>query len=61
MTTEPTRLFDRLKKGLEEGLEHERGVRSLRVAELVVPDAPCHEAPEGRAYTRPTPRSLVEP
>jgi len=40
MTTERSRLFDRLKKGLEEGIAHERGERMLRVTEVVVPDPP---------------------
>ncbi len=40
MTTERPRLFDRLKKGLEEGIAHERGERTLRVAEVIVPDPP---------------------
>lgn len=34
------RLFDRLKKGLEEGIAHERGVRTLRVTEVTIPDPP---------------------
>ncbi len=37
---ERLRLFDRLKKGLEEGIAHERGERTLRVSEVVVPDPP---------------------
>jgi putative transcriptional regulator len=40
MATERPRLFDRLKKGLEEGIAHERGERILRVTEVVVPDPP---------------------
>lgn len=40
MATERPRLFDRLKKGLEEGIAHERGERTLRVTEIVVPDPP---------------------
>lgn len=40
MAAERSRLFDRLKKGLEEGIAHERGERILRVTEVVVPDPP---------------------
>ena len=40
MGIERPRLFDRLKKGLEEGIAHERGECSLRVTELIVPDPP---------------------
>jgi putative transcriptional regulator len=40
MATERPRLFDRLKKGLEEGIAHERGERALRVTEVIVPDPP---------------------
>jgi hypothetical protein len=40
MVTERPRLFERLKKGLEEGIEHEQGILTLRVTELVVPDPP---------------------
>ena len=40
MATERSRLFDRLKKGLEEGIAHERGERTLRVTEVVVPAPP---------------------
>ncbi len=40
MATDRPRLFDRLKKGLEEGIAHERGERTLRVTEVVVPDPP---------------------
>ena len=40
MATERPRLFDRLKKGLEEGIGHEHGGRTLRVTEVVVPDPP---------------------
>ena len=40
MATERSRLFDRLKKRLEEGIAHERGERLLRVTEVVVPDPP---------------------
>ncbi len=40
MATERPRLFDRLKKGLEEGIAHERGERTLLVTEVVVPDPP---------------------
>lgn len=35
-----SRLFDRLKGGLEEGIEHARGAASLRVTELAIPDPP---------------------
>lgn len=34
------RLFDRLKKGLEEGIAHERGERVLRATDRIVPDPP---------------------
>ena len=34
------RLFNRLKKGLEEGIAHEQGTRTLRVTEVVVPAPP---------------------
>lgn len=44
MANERPRLFERLKKGLEEGIAHERGERTLRVTEVIVPDPP-------RAYT----------
>ena len=40
MATERPRLFDRLKQGLEEGIAYERGERTLRVTEIVVPDPP---------------------
>ena len=40
MATERPRLFDRLKKGLEDGIAHERGERTLRVTEMAVPDPP---------------------
>jgi putative transcriptional regulator len=40
MTNERPRLFDRLKMGLEEGIAHKRGERSLRVTDVVVPDPP---------------------
>ena len=40
MATERPRLFDRLMKGLEEGIAHERGERPLRVTEIVVPEPP---------------------
>jgi putative transcriptional regulator len=40
MATERPGLFARLKKGLEEGIAYERGERSLRVTEVVVPDPP---------------------
>ncbi|HZT40781.1 MAG TPA: helix-turn-helix domain-containing protein [Chthonomonadaceae bacterium] len=40
MSTERPRLFERLKKGLEEGIAHERGERTLRVTEVVVPEPP---------------------
>lgn len=33
-------LFERLKKGLEEGIAYERGERTLRVTEVVIPDPP---------------------
>ena len=33
-------LFERLKKGLNEGIAHERGERTLRVTEVVIPDPP---------------------
>ena len=40
METERPRLFDRLKKGLEEGIAYERGERTLHVTEVIVPDPP---------------------
>ena len=40
MATERPRLFDILKKGLEEGIAYERGEQNLRVTEIVVPDPP---------------------
>ncbi len=49
MTSERPRLFERLKKGLQEGIEHERSQRlnrrpvegrTLRVTEVDVPDPP---------------------
>ena len=36
MATERPRLFDRLKKGLEEGIAHERGTQNLRVTKDVI-------------------------
>lgn len=46
MPTERPRLFDRLKKGLEEGIAHERGERTLRVTEVSVPDPPQEFTPD---------------
>ena len=40
MPTERPRLFDRLQKGLEEGIAHKRGERPLRVTERSVPAPP---------------------
>ena len=37
MAMERPRLFDRLKAGLEDGIAHERGARTLRVTEVIVP------------------------
>ena len=34
------RLFDRLKKGLQEGTDHERGRCSLRTSEIEIPADP---------------------
>src|SRR5258708_6526546 len=34
------RLFERLKTGLVEGIDHARGERQLRVSEVSVPDPP---------------------
>ena len=39
-------LYDRLKKGLEEGIEHEQGLITLHSVDLVVPDAPKHYTAE---------------
>ena len=44
METPRARLFDRLKTGLEEGIEYARGERTLRTTDLYLPDPP-------RAYT----------
>jgi putative transcriptional regulator len=33
-------LFERLKRGLEEGIEHARGERALRATKVVLPDPP---------------------
>ena len=33
-------LFERLKKGLEEGIEQARGERELRITEVVLPNPP---------------------
>ncbi|MGO8674109.1 MAG: helix-turn-helix domain-containing protein [Capsulimonadaceae bacterium] len=33
-------MFDRLKKGLEEGIAHEEGRTTLRVTDVIVPDPP---------------------
>lgn len=46
MTRERPRLFERLKQGLEAGIAHERGERTLRVTEVVVPDPPKDFTPE---------------
>jgi putative transcriptional regulator len=46
MPTERPRLFDRLKKGLEEGIAHERGERTLRVREVTIPDPPQEFTPD---------------
>jgi putative transcriptional regulator len=46
MAIERPRLFYRLKKGLEEGIAHERGERSLRVTDVVVPDPPQSYGPD---------------
>jgi len=40
METGRPRLFDRLKKGLEEGIAYEGGEVALRVTEVIVPDPP---------------------
>lgn len=40
-------LFGRLKKGLEDGIEHARGERELRVTDFVVPDPPPEYGVEG--------------
>ena len=39
-------LFDRLKQGLEEGIEHEKGHIALDTKVFVVPDAPKHYTAE---------------
>lgn len=52
MATEGLGLFDRLKKGLEEGIAHERGERTLRVSEVVVPDPPQFYSAEDVRYIR---------
>jgi putative transcriptional regulator len=46
MTAERPRLFDRLKRGLQDGIAHERGERVARVTEVVVPDPPQAYGPE---------------
>ena len=51
-TTQP-RLFERLKAGLEEGVEYARGKKSLRTTELALPDPP-------RAYTQADIKELRE-
>ena len=33
-------LFDRLQKGLEEGIRHERGEQALRVTQMTIPAPP---------------------
>ena len=42
METQRPKLFERLKRGLEEGIAHERGTLPLRVTEIFVPDPPQH-------------------
>jgi hypothetical protein len=54
MEAERARLFDRLKKGLEEGIEHEQAAGVLCVTELVVPDPPgVYTADDVRLRIRP--------
>jgi hypothetical protein len=50
MAVERPRLFERLKKGLKEGIAHQRGERTLRQTVVVVPDAPPR--PDGRTANR---------
>ena len=40
MTTERPRLFERLQKGLSEGIAHERCERARRVTEVAIPAPP---------------------
>ena len=46
MNAQSSRLFDRLKQGLEDGIADERGERKLRVTEIVVPDPPGNISPQ---------------
>lgn len=46
MSIERPRLFERLKKGIEEGIAHERSERTLRVTEVIVPDPPQEFTPD---------------
>ena len=46
MATERLQLFDRLKKGLEEGIAYESGEQNLRVTEVRVPEPPQRSANE---------------
>ena len=46
MSVERLRLFERLKTGVEEGIQHARGERTLRVTERIVPDPPQHYSAE---------------
>jgi putative transcriptional regulator len=40
MERERRGLFDKIAKGLEDGIAHERGERKLRVRQIVIPDPP---------------------
>jgi putative transcriptional regulator len=40
MDTKRPRLFERLKAGLEEGIQFANGERNLRVTEITIPDPP---------------------
>ena len=44
MGNERPRLFDRLKKGMEDGIAHQRGEITLRVTDMAIPEPP-------KAYT----------
>lgn len=42
MTTKRASLFERLKGGLEQGIEYAEGKRTLKVTEFSIPDPPPH-------------------
>ena len=44
--TKPMSLFEKLRAGLEDAVEHERGHRVLRVHDVVVPAPPRHYGAE---------------